>query len=239
MKGRAVLSCMIQDHEITEQLPIYHLPAMKPTPAPLKLLTLLVGAVSTLLALGGVVVAVFAIGSPIWGMLSFEVVILVASALALLTGLGKFSDGFGLACATLGGCIAAAALLGSIDAYTNLDAAGSAFAKLVVPVLLARVGLGGLLAVCGGIAVLARRPAEWKRFFLGLVFTLPVLGVGLAAATGKLKAVIGATGGSGSILGLSIMLFGGVLAIALLSVGGHLLITAFERCRDEGEANRA
>lgn len=206
---------------------------MKPSPVPIRLLTLLIGVVSLLLAFGGVAVALFAIESPIWGMLSFELVILVASLLAALTGLGRFSEGFGLACAVLGGCIAAAAVLGSLDAGTNLTAAASDLARLVRPVLLARVGMGSLLACCGGVAVLSRRPSEWKRFLLGVVLTLPVVVLGLAAATGKLKALLATTGGGSSILGLSVMFFGGILSIVLLSVGGHLLITAFERCRED------
>lgn len=212
---------------------------MKPSPTPVRLLTLLIGAVSTVLALGGVAAALFAISSPIWGMLSFEVVILVASALALLTGLGRFKVGFGMSCAVLGATIAAAAVLGTLDARTNLSAAGSPLARFVTPVLLVRVAFGAGLAGLGGIAVLARRPAEWKRLILGAALTAPVAIVGLALVTGRLSGVLSARTGGAEFLRLSALFFGGVLAIALLSAGGHLLITAFERCRDDVELDRA
>lgn len=212
---------------------------MKPAPTPVRLLTLLIGAVSTLLALGGVAAALFAISSPIWGMLSFEVVLLIASAMAVLTGLGRFNFGFGMACAVLGATIAAAAVLGTLDARTNLSAAGSPLARFVTPALLVRLVFGMGLAGLGGVAVLSRRPSEWKRLFLGIALTAPVGLFGLAFVTGRLGGLMSAREGGGEFLRLAALFFGGVIAIALLSAGGHLLITAFERCRDDVEPHRS
>ncbi|KAA0216709.1 MAG: hypothetical protein DYG94_12980 [Leptolyngbya sp. PLA3] len=212
---------------------------MKPAPKPIKMLTLLAGVISTLLAIGGVATALFAAESPIWGMLSFEVVLFVASALAIVTGLGKFDQGFGLATATLGASIIGAAVLGTLDARTNLSSAGSPLAKYVTPVLGVRLLLGAGLACLAGMAVLARRPVEWKRFLLGSVLTAPVLLLGAAIALGKASWLLHEREGSSELLRVSGLLVGGVLAIVLLSAGGHLLITAFERCHDDARSGRA
>lgn len=212
---------------------------MKPAPKFIKLITLLVGTISTVLALGGVGTALFAVQSPIWGMLSFEIVLLVASALAMLAGLGKFDQGFGLATATLGATILGAAVLGTLDARANLSGAGSPLAKFVVPVLGLRVALGVGLASCGGIAVLSRRPVEWRRFVLGALLTAPVLAVGGVIVLRKASWLLNERQGAGELLRVSGLLIGGVLLIVLLSAGGHLLITAFERCHDDARSGRA
>ncbi|MCL4221794.1 MAG: hypothetical protein KJZ65_10555 [Phycisphaerales bacterium] len=205
----------------------------------IKVLTLFAGVVSTLLAVGGVGTALFAVESPIWGMLSFEVVVLVASGLAVFAGLGKFDQGFGMATATLGATIVGAAVLGTIDARANLTSAGSPLAKLVFPVLGARMLLGAALAALGGVAVLSRRPVEWKRFILGAVLTAPVLLLGAAVVLGKVPWLLNEREGSGELLRVTGLLVSGVLMIVLLSAGGHLLITAFERCHDDARSGQA
>lgn len=212
---------------------------MKPAPKPIKLLTLVAGVLSTLLAVGGVGTAIFAVQTPIWGMLSFEVVLLVASGLAIVAGLGKFDQGFGLATATLGASILGAAVLGTLDARANLSSAGSPLAKYVMPVLGLRVLLGASFASFGGIAVLSRRPVEWKRFILGAVLTAPVLAVAAATALGRMPWLLNEQEGTGELVRVSGLLFGGVLMIVLLSAGGHLLITAFERCHDDARSGQA
>lgn len=212
---------------------------MKPAAKPIKLITLLAGVVSALLAVGGVGTALWAVESPIWGMLSFEVVLLVTSGLVVLAGLGKFDQGFGLATATLGATILGAAALGTLDARANLSAAGSPLAKFVIPVLGARLLLGSGLAALGGMAVLSRRPVEWKRFVLGAVLAAPVVLIGAAVVLGKAPWLLNEREGSGELLRVTGLLGGGVLVIVLLSAGGHLLITAFERCHDDARSGQA
>jgi len=173
----------------------------------------------------------------LWLLMGYEGVLLLTGVLTTLAGTGRFSSGFGMACATLGGTVVGAAVLGWVDAQANLTPATSPFfSRLVTPTMLVRVVCGFAIAGCGGVAVLARRPQEWRRFALGVVLTAPVLIALGAIVLGKTDSLLAPREGTAETLRIAGMFIGGVLAIVLLSAGGHLLITAFERCRDESEA---
>ncbi|MBX3322724.1 MAG: hypothetical protein KF757_07010 [Phycisphaeraceae bacterium] len=207
---------------------------MPPTPQFIRVLVALASAVMTLTALAGLGVALFAIGTPIWGGLSFELVLLLAGIVGLISSTGRFDRGFGIAAASIGGCILGASVLGSLDFSTNL--ATTSLGKFVLPVVLIRVVLGVLIAGLGALAVLLRRPAEFKRIALGLAFGLPVFMLGVAFWFRKLGFLLDTREGGAEIVRMSALFVIGIISIALLSVSGHLLITAFERTKTQADA---
>lgn len=178
-----------------------------------------------------------AAGQPLWGMLSFEAVLLVAGVLAVLLGLGRFSPGFGTGAAVLGGTALGAAVLGFVDARSNL---GTTWAgDLLRPALLLRVILALAIVAAGGADVLRRDPSQVRRFVLGVLVLSPLIAAAVAARFGMLGFLLNAAEGNAELLRVGALFLLGVVGIVLASAGGHLVITAFLNASEEPAPERA
>ena len=215
-------------------------------------LGLALGAVCALVgvsALAGAPLSLFAV-KPLWYLLGFEIVVLIAAAYGLLIAMGKFSDGPGLALLCVAATFAAASFFGNQSA-TNRD--GPSFNLMAGPVLgyisknkehtidrliggvtlflMLRLAAAGLIAVGAAWVVLQRRPRESLPSLLKAgAFGAGLLGV--MAAAWKLRSQTANLGGFAATM---IALVVGLLALGLLSATVHFAIRAFElgRIRDE------
>lgn len=210
---------------------------MTTTPAPIRLVTTGSGGLLLLSACGGVFVGFQAAGQPLWGTLSFEAILLVTGLLAVLLGRGRFAPGFGMAAGVLGACAIGATVLGYVDALPNL--ARTWAASVLRPATALRVALGMALLTCAAADVLRRDLAQAKRFLMGLIVLAPVAVVGAAANFGKLAFLTNSAEGNAELLRVGSLFILGVIGIALVSAGGHLVITAFLNASEERTASKA
>lgn len=200
-------------------------------------------------ALVGAPLSLFAL-RPLWYLLGFEIVVLIAAVYGVLVAAGKFRDGPGLALICIAATIAAASFFGNQSA-TNRD--GASFNLMAGPVvgyissnkertldrliggvtlyLVLRLAAAGVIAAGAAWVVLARRPREsLPSLFKSLVSCVSLLGVLIGAWALRSQAA-----GLGGFASTMIALIVGVLAVGLLSASVHFAIRAFEfgRLRDE------
>ena len=208
---------------------------LDPLPPPPTIIRRAVLAVSLVLAassLGGLAMAGLGASSVVLGMLGFEIVVFVSAILALLAGLGRFRNGYGLALACLAGTVLGASVLGYTDGKPNF-VSNPDLARLLRVLILTRIATAGALGALGACAVLVRDPRSWRYLLKGVVVSMPVIVVGgltlvfarswlTTPREGALEAVR-----IGSIV-LGVMVLGGFLC-----AGVHLVIRAFQTCDAE------
>jgi hypothetical protein len=175
---------------------------------------------SALLGLSAVVFAVLAAlhsPKPAWFMMGFELVMIAASAMGILTGLGRFREGPAMALGCVAAVTAVAAYLGYLGAGKQL------YAHSLLPLLVAREGLAACLAVVGAWMVLARRPDRSLPAFLrGVACGVPI--PLLLAAAWRWRAAINTSG----IMQTMVATVGFLVLTGLLAASVHLLIRAFQ-----------
>lgn len=176
-------------------------------------------------------VAVFLDPKPAWALFGFELVTLVAAALGVLFGLGRFhasqeGEGIGgtaLALACIAGTIFVAAVLGW---KSVTPAAGEARIVGGIPLTVvegARVLIALVLAALAAGVVLAPEPKAWRPAVVGSLLGAPVAGfVGAYLYPGSRGAVTGLFGNPIAAVVVTLVL-GGLLAASV-----HLIIRAFE-----------
>ncbi len=203
---------------------------LPPIPRPLRILTTLMSAA---VLVSGVLVAALAVGAPLvsvdqrpsWALFGFEVVVVVAGALGVLTGRGRFADGPGLALACVGGCVLVASGLGWAGAGKSL------LGVSLLPLLGARVVASGVLGAIAAWCVLSRDARAFRPAVIGVLLVFPVIaaaGLGAMPVGRKLLDRFAAAGPGLQFAGAV-----GAFAVTaiLLSAGIHLLIRAFEMGR--------
>lgn len=195
------------------------------------------GGVLFLSAAVGIFAGFTAAGEPLWGTLSFELVLMVSGLLACLLGMGRFIPGFGMAAGVLGVTALGAVALGYLDARTNL--AQTWAGPYLKPLLGIRVVFILGLIICGGFAALSRDAKNIRRFIIGLIVLGPVVGMALAGQFGLLGALTRKASGNMELLRVGGLFLISVLMIGLVSAGGHYLITAFLSKPDESETENA
>jgi len=131
---------------------------------------LLLGASS----LGGLALAGFGTSSVVIGMLGFEIVVLAATVLAVLAGLGRFASGYAMALACVAGTVFAASVLGFVDGRPNFVSSPDMSRLLRVLVML-RISLAGVLAALGALAVFSRRRSSWRFLSRAIFAAAPIV----------------------------------------------------------------
>jgi hypothetical protein len=154
-------------------------------PAILALAITIASAAALVGALAGGGVAAFALPQILWASLGFSIVAATAAVLGVLTGLGRFNQGVGMAALCVAGAVAVSAGFSMIDMGPNL-ADQPTLARLLRPWAAAQALAGGVVAAAGGLAVLARRPASWKSIGVGLAFLIPAVAIVGGIAFGSL-----------------------------------------------------
>jgi hypothetical protein len=206
---------------------------MYPMARPVRWLVLVVSVlVAASAAVGAVLAAclplVVAGEQPRWAMFGFEVVCLVAAVLGVLTSLGKFEAGPGLALACVAGTILVASVLG-------WQAAGRQMGGVALwPVLGARVAATVVLAIAGAWAVLTRRPGAVATAMRGALLIAPVAVGALAIVHPAGRRMVGSVLGASPAVEFLAVSIGFLIATVLLAAGGHLIVRAFEMGRAPG-----
>jgi hypothetical protein len=213
-------------------------PMMTDFPTPpksLRVLILLASAVGGLAGAAALYAAAFEASAVLWATVGFLVVLLISAGIGLLAGIGRFAPGYGLASLCIAGGMAGSALFAWRDLASNIGRD-----PRIGPLLLPWLGLEGICAVvivlAGGCAVLSRSPRSWGALVRGVAFLVPA-GVLLGAGYfgwGRIP-----TEDSGRVIALSLLLVGGIVIGALVSIGGHHLIRAFETTAENPSSSRS
>lgn len=173
---------------------------------------------------GGVGVALLGTPQILWASLGFSLIALVAALIGVLAGMGRFAGGYGMTGLCVGGTIAVAAGFAMLDFRSNLGSSAT-LARLVMPWVGVQLISAAAIVGGGGLAVLARRPASWGLIAKGLALLVPA---GAILAGGYLGRGLIPEGENGSVVALGVLVVGGIIVGLLVSIGGHLLIRAFE-----------
>lgn len=212
---------------------------MMQTPKAILRILLVLAIFCIISALGGIVVA--ARGQQ-WYMLAFEVIVLITAVPCLLLALRPAAGGHAMAMFCLGGVVGVTAAL--IDPNLvkaiiqrqspNLQPVGGVN---ILPWLLARFAVGGLLGVLSALSILIRRPAKsFPLLAKGILFGLPVAA---AAAVVVIPSMRGKLIGLPPVGLIVLAIAGTVILGALISISGHLIIRAFAVGLEEPEPARS
>jgi hypothetical protein len=146
---------------------------MSSLPTPPKSLLLLTGLFSglVLLSAAATLVASFTIPArPVWPLIGFEVLIVLAGVYGVLAARGAFAEGPGLAHACISGTVFAASVLGFLGATGQIGEHG------LQSWLLARVSLSASIGLIGAWIVLRRTPGAALMALRGATYTAAAIG---------------------------------------------------------------
>ena len=183
-------------------------------------------AVSAVVAIPASVMA----AKPLWFMLGFEVVVLVAAAFGVLLAVGRFASGPGLGLLCVCGAIGLAGLLEDQTSRLSNPLAGPMVHKLQIGDLswditlyfALRASAALALGLCAAGVVLRRRPRESMRALaVGLL-----LGAALLVVLGVARMVMHA--GLGAFANALAGFAFATAAIGLLAASAHFTIRAFQ-----------
>lgn len=156
----------------------------------------------------------------VWGMFGFEALVVAAGVLAALFALGRIPDAPGLTLLIIAGTV-------FISAGLGLVALGlSPRAVLMQPLFLIRFAIVGAFTLLAVFAALGANRTAWRILVRGIVLSVAsaaLLAIGLAtrglwlSGTGAPQVVLIVAGTMGAIV-----------LLALLCIGAHLVIRAFE-----------
>lgn len=183
-------------------------------------------ALSLLLGLSalGLMVVAGAFGS--WFVLGFEAVLIATAVIGLLFGRGRFPEAPAMTLTLLAGAVGLCSALGYLSTGASGYALGPVPMKLV---LAARLALAGLFGLGACAAALGTRPAAWGRVALGTILVLaPTAAAGIAFSSLGAP-VVQAIGGMGRAVAVGVAAIGFLVWVGLVSAGGHMIITSFER----------
>jgi len=191
------------------------------------------GALTALSALPGLWITV--LGYEKWGIgpqfliAGFEAMTLAAGVTAVLLGLRKEVQGFGIALLCVAGAIFVGSLLGAKMLQSTSDQVPSLtnFVKLRLALMV------GLLALTG-VVKLGTRPDCWRTLVLGGALLAPLGYIAYLVVrkqTGELTKRVDQFSEVGQmVIWLALAIVVGILTIA----GGHFVIRAFEMTREAG-----
>lgn len=204
------------------------IPQLPPAPAIARWGTMVLSAVLGLSALAGLWLALVAGESTLWFSTIFELLTLAAAAIGILAAIGRFRDGWALSLACVAGTTLVCAVFAFVELRANFNNDPS-YAGLMKPYLGFRLALAAGFGGLASLAVFSRNPACWGAFIKGMIVLAPAVAVlGWIGLRGG--AFLGATRSTPGAEAARILMlcFGGLVLIGLISVGGHLLIRAYE-----------
>lgn len=183
-------------------------------------------ALSAVLGASAIGLAILAATASAWFVLGFEAVVLINAVIGLLFGRGRFPQAPAMTLALIAGGVGLCSGL----AYLSTSAAGYQVGPLSMTlVLAARLALAGLFGLGAVAAVLGASGAAWARVALGTVLVLaPSVAVAAAFSdvgeplTRRISAM-----GPAVAVGIAAAAF--LVWVGLVSAGGHMIITSFER----------
>jgi hypothetical protein len=190
-------------------------------PRPIPTVLAALGALVILSAAVGIVLT-FTQTPPAWFFFGFELVVLLASGFLVALGMGKIKEGPAITLLCCAGAIGAGSLLGWKGTGQQIN--GHSITWLVA--LRGLVAAALLLAAAAELAL--RDPKRTlPRLAWGVALTLPLLAMAALYYNGTLSSVIGRLGVNYPALAFGVWVVVGVIAAALMSAAGHMLITGF------------
>jgi len=199
-------------------------------PAPPAILMRLVAVLSAIVAgsaVGGAA-AGFITGNYFLAVL--ELVVLLAAAMGVPVGLGRFNRGPAIAVACVAGGVATPTVL----SYLSQAPIGPLMGLPLMPLVAGRLLAGAGLAAIAGLILILRRPAESTRLLVkGALLGAPV--AIFALLYWRVPAVGAAIAGLHPIANGLLWVILGLVGLVLTSVSGHCLIRAFEVGVEAGE----
>jgi hypothetical protein len=191
-----------------------------------RFLILLVVGLSALLAASATVLGLAAVAmaeKPAWALFGFELVILVAAAMGVLFGVGRFRDAPAMALVCIAGTIFAAAILGWASVAASVGEAKTLARIPLTPLMASRVLAAAALAAVAAYCVLSRTREAWRTALLGALLGSPAVAVGAALVNPSSRQSVAAvlTSPWGAVIAF-------IVLGALLAASIHLLIRGFE-----------
>jgi hypothetical protein len=220
----------------TEPITITTLP---PPPTPVRLGAMVVAAVLVLSALPVLWLTLVRGDAVLWFSTVFELLVIAAGVFGVFSGLGRFRQGWGLSLACVAGTVLVCGVFAFVEIRANFGT-DAAIAGVLKPFLAFRLGLAGLLGLLATLAVFSRDRSCWGAFIRGVLVLAPAVGVlaWLGTSGGSFLSATRATPGDEAARILMLCL-GGLVLVGLISVGGHLLIRAYEHGRADAEPEKA
>lgn len=201
----------------------------------IRTLTLLCSAAIGLSVLPVLYVTLFAGPAKLWFSTLFELTVLGAAVVGVLAGLNRFRDGWALGLACVAGTLVVTTVFATVEVRANFRDDPS-IGRLIMPYAGLRLAFAGIIAGLASFAVWRRNPRSWGLVLRAVLVLLPVGAVGawlVLGNAGILTTPVASPGGEAvRIVG---MLLGGLIAIGLVSVGGHLLIRSYEVGRPDAQ----
>lgn len=201
----------------------------------------IVCAAVALSALAGAPLALMA-EKPLYFLLGFEIVILIASVFGVLAAVGRFAEGPGLTLLCVAAIVAIASLLGDQTAKLSNLLSGPVVVQVrraqvewdITLFLALRSAAAAVIGAGAGWVVLSRRPKESAASLvrgLGSAVALVVIVGGAWALRGSIAKL-------GPFVATLAALAIGVIALGLFAAAVHFVIRAFEfgRVRDGAAA---
>ena len=213
---------------------------LPPPPALCKLAIGLLGILVALSALPWIYFSLSKFGGFAWGLFGFELLTALAGIFAVLLGLGKYKDGWGIGITAIAGAILVALVFGLyIDFWMARKTDFPDVYPLAKYTLAGRAAVVAVLFALASIAVFSRNRQSIPYIVKAALCAVPVVVV-----AGLMKYSIGPgnwinntlnpTGGNGAASAVLVISLG-LLFIVLISAAGHLLIRAYECGRPEAK----
>lgn len=191
------------------------------------------GAVVGFSTMPGLWITVF--GYEGWGLkpqflvAGFEAMTLAAGVAAILMGLRRDPDGIGIGLLCVAGTVFVGAFLGAMMLQSSSDQVPS----LKLFVLLRMALVAGIVALTG-LLKLGNRNDCWRTLVLGGALLVPLMTIGALVVSKKTEKLTEPIGQLNEVVQMVLWLAIAVVVGIMTIAGGHFVIRAFEKTRDEG-----
>lgn len=183
-------------------------------------------ALSAVLGVSAIGLAGLAAASSAWFVLGFEAVVGVIAVIGLLFGRGRFPQAPAMTLAMIAGGVGLCSVLG----YLSTGAAGYAVGPVSMKlVLAARLALAGTFALGAVAAALGGRGGAWARVAVGAILVVAPSAAVAVAFSDVGEPLVRRIAAMGPAVAVGAAATAFLVWVGLVSAGGHMIITSFER----------
>jgi hypothetical protein len=194
---------------------------MTKLPRPIELTCLALGGIIVLASLAGVVLAL--LSSPTsWFFMGFELVNILAGAMLVLIGLGRFRNGLALALLCVAGAVGAGSALG------HVGAAGAVYGIRLMPLTAGKGLIAGVLVLIAAAYVLLQdRSRTFPLLLKGVLWALPLVVMIVLWRLGIIQNLMAKIQTANVAFGVMAWLTLLIVVVILICGAGHYFINAF------------
>lgn len=220
---------------MSQHTPTDPIPALPPPPAWARWGAVLGGVALGLSVLPALWLTTLGGEAVLWFSTAFETLVLSVAVIALLAGFGRFRDGWGLSLACVAGTVLVCAVFAFVEVRANFNDDPNV-AGWLKPYLAFRLGMACYFGAWGSLAVFSRNPASFRTLAKAMALLAPAVGLlGWVVVRGVPGANATSASPGAEAARILALCLGGLIVIGLLSVGGHLVIRAYDLGRAPGE----